>query len=87
MKSPEENAKAQRTQSLLFNRVFPTIGAVGLAIAVTLNLAALLIFKKTSAEFFSPGWWSSWFPSYVVWLTFLAMGFGGMVVTRGSRAK
>jgi hypothetical protein len=52
-----------------------TIGLVGLAITIVLNLVALLIFKKASAEYFSGGWWSSWFPFYIVWLVFTIIGF------------
>ena len=65
---------------LLFRRVFPLIGATGLAITVAMNLAALLIFKKTSAEFFSHGWWSSWFTSYLIWMIFVIMGAAGILM-------
>ena len=51
-----------------------TIGLVGLAIQVGLNLLTLVAFKKTSAEFFSDQWWSSWFPTYTVWVVFLILG-------------
>ena len=53
-----------------------TIGLVGLAIQAGLNLLALVAFKKTSAEFFSDQWWSSWFPTYTVWFVFLILGLG-----------
>jgi hypothetical protein len=58
-----------------------TIGLVGLAIQAGLNLLALLAFKKTSAEFFSDQWWSSWFPTYTVWLVFLILG----IASRGKK--
>lgn len=53
---------------------YVTIGLVGLAIQAGLNLLALVAFKKTSAEFFSDEWWSSWLPTYTVWLVFLILG-------------
>ena len=54
---------------------FKTIGFVGLAITIALNLVALLILKKASAEYFSDKWWSDWFPLYMVWLVFTIIGF------------
>jgi hypothetical protein len=50
------------------------IGLIGLAITTTLNLLALLLFKRASAQFFSDKWWSGWFTAYVVWLSFTAIG-------------
>jgi hypothetical protein len=55
------------------------IGVLGLAISIVINLAALFLFKKPSAAFFTDPWWSSWFPSYIVWLVFLAVGFSSRV--------
>ena len=54
---------------------FRVIGLIGLSITVLLNGAALVIFKRTSAEFFSPSWWSVWFPNYLVWSVFTIAGF------------
>jgi len=54
---------------------FKIIGLVGLAITIVLNLVALLILKKVSAEYFPDNWWSDWFPSYIVWLVFTIIGF------------
>jgi len=51
------------------------IGLAGLVIQVAINLTALLVFKKSSAEFFSEQWWSAWFPGYTIWLIFLVLGF------------
>ena len=76
-----------RAPRILFGRVFPAIGVVGLAITITLNLAALLVFKKVAAEFFSHGWWSSWFPSYLVWAAFVVMGLAGLVMKKSSDAN
>jgi hypothetical protein len=53
---------------------FAIVGLVGLVVAVGVNLIAMLVFKKTSAQFFSEQWWSSWFPTYTVWLVFLIVG-------------
>jgi hypothetical protein len=53
---------------------FGIIGLVGLGIHVAVNLVALLAFKKSTAEFFSEPWWSTWFPGYTVWLIFLGLG-------------
>ena len=51
------------------------IGLVGLVIQSAINLIAILVFRKTSAEFFSDQWWSAWFPGYTVWLIFVILGF------------
>ena len=51
------------------------IGLIGLVTAVIINLVALLVFTKSSAAFFSEQWWSAWFPSYIVWLVFITIGF------------
>jgi len=53
---------------------FTTIGATGIAVQFIVNLVAMLVFNKTSADFFSEQWWSSWFPTYPVWLVFLIVG-------------
>jgi hypothetical protein len=53
---------------------FAFMGLVGLAITIALNLVALLLLKKAEAEYFSDKWWSVWFPSYIVWLTFTIVG-------------
>ncbi len=58
-------------------RSFKIIGLVGLAITIALNLVALFVLKKASAEFFSDTWRSSWFPAYIVWLVFTIIGFAG----------
>jgi len=58
-------------------KAFKTIGLVGLAITTVLNLVALLLFKRASAEYFSDAWWSAWFPPYIIWLSFTLFGFAG----------
>jgi hypothetical protein len=51
------------------------LGLAGLAVTIVLNLVALLFFKKASADYFSEGWWSAWFPCYTIWLAFTIFGF------------
>jgi hypothetical protein len=53
------------------------IGLIGLTITVALNLVALLLWKKASAEYFSDKWWSEWFPLYIFWLGFAIISFTG----------
>jgi hypothetical protein len=55
---------------------FRTMGLIGLAIQLTLNLVVLLVFKRTS-EFFTEPWFSDWFPGYAVWLVFAIIGICG----------
>ena len=52
-----------------------TIGWLGLAITTALNLIAVLWFKKPSAAYLSDSWWAEWFPAYIVWLSFMMVGF------------
>jgi hypothetical protein len=67
---------------ILFGRIFPAIGAAGLAITIAMNLVALLVFKKAAAEFWSPGWWSSWFACYAVWISFGVIGTAAVLMKR-----
>ena len=55
-----------------------TIGLIGLAVTMALNLAAWLWLKRASAEYFADRWWAEWFPSYVVWLSFTIIGSVGL---------
>lgn len=61
-------------------KTFKIIGLTGLLITIVLNVVALFVFKRAAAVYFSTGWWSDWFSSYVVWLVFtvigIANGFG-----------
>jgi hypothetical protein len=63
------------------------IGLIGLAGTIVLNLAALLILKKTSAEYFSDKWWSDWFPAYGVWLVLIIIGFASYCRQKSDDAK
>ena len=56
-------------------RTFRTMGLVGLAVQLVINLAVLAL-KKT--EFFSEQWWSDFFPGYLVWFVFAVIGYVGM---------
>jgi hypothetical protein len=57
-------------------RTFRTMGLIGLAIQLAINLTVLLVFHRTSA-FFSEPWFYTWFPGYAVWLVFAVIGIGG----------
>jgi hypothetical protein len=60
---------------------------IGLAGTIVLNLAALLILKKASAEYFSDKWWSAWFPVYGVWLVLTIIGFASYCGRKSDDAK
>lgn len=57
-------------------RIFTSIGVLGLLITVAMNLLSLVLFRRPAAEFLSHGWWLSWFPSYLLWTTFLFISLG-----------
>ena len=52
------------------------LGLIGFGITLTLNLLGIFVFEKPAADFFADDWWSTWFPSHVVWLVFLISGIG-----------
>jgi hypothetical protein len=52
------------------------MGLTGTVVALAVNLAALLVFGKPSAAFFSEDWWSILLPQYLVWLVFIIIGIG-----------
>ncbi len=60
-------------------KIFASIGIVGLVVTLGMNLVALLAFKKAAAAFASPGWWSSWFPCYLVWTVFVVIARGSLL--------
>ena len=82
MTQPEKDSKPRSPLKVLFRRIFPSIGVVGLLITVAMNLVALFVFRKAQAEFFSRGWWTSWFVSYLVWLVFTVIGVAGIFMKR-----
>jgi|GEM_PF-954643 len=53
-----------------------TVGLVGLSIHLALNLLGIFVFHKAAAVFFSEQWWTSWFPSMLVWVVFIITGLG-----------
>jgi hypothetical protein len=63
------------------------MGLTGLLITIALNLVALFLFKKAAAEYFSDKWWSNWFPSYIVWLTFTIIGIASFCTWKRDDAK
>lgn len=54
-------------------KVLLRIGVIGFTIALVVNLIALYVYAKPSAEFFSQNWWAEWFPGYAVSISFLAI--------------
>jgi hypothetical protein len=80
MSLPDPIPKSPSVARVLLRRVFAPIGGMGLGITVAMNLIALLVFRKASAEFLSPAWWSSWFTCYVVWAVFLVLGAAGFLM-------
>src|ERR1035441_8259621 len=70
--SPNNRPRGAKGASM---KAFKTIGLIGLAITTVLNVVALLLFKRASAEYFSDQWWSAWFTSYIIWVSFTLIGF------------
>lgn len=52
------------------------IGIIGLVATGVVNLAGFLVINQQAAGFISEGWWATWFPLYVVWIVFIAIGIG-----------
>ncbi len=52
------------------------VGSTGLVISLVVNLLGIFLFHKAAAVFFTEQWWSSWFPSFLVWIVFLIIGLG-----------
>jgi len=52
------------------------LGLIGFGITLVLNLLGIFVSQKPAAVFFSSDWWSTWFPSLVVWLVILVSGIG-----------
>ena len=60
---------------------FAKLALVGLTIGLTVNLFAIVVLHRADADFFSDRWWTLWFPSYIVWLTF---GIAGIARALGA---
>jgi hypothetical protein len=50
------------------------IGCFGLVQTAMMNLVGPLVFHRHSSVLFSQKWWVNWFPSYIIWITFLLLG-------------
>jgi hypothetical protein len=74
--------KEVMTQRNSYGRVFLMIGGVGLAVTLAMNFLALVVVRTTSIEFASPAWWFIWISSYIVWLSFLILGWMGVMVKK-----
>ena len=59
------------------------LGIAGVVIAAMLNVLALFYFESASGKVFSDGWWSSWFPLYLVFGVILLVG-GALRLTGSS---
>src|ERR1035441_10180351 len=70
--SPNNRPRGAKGASM---KAFKTIGLIGLAITTVLNVVALLLFKRASAEYFSDQWWSAWFTSYIISGRLTLIGF------------
>jgi hypothetical protein len=61
-----------------------TVGLIGLSIHLASNLLGIFLFHKPAATFFSEQWWSSWFPSMMVWVVFIITGLAILFRTKPS---
>jgi len=43
------------------------LGLIGLSITLALNVFGVLVLGQAAARVFTDGWWSVWFPSFIVW--------------------
>ena len=51
-------------------------GLIGSSITLALNLFGFLVLKQAAARVFTDDWWSTWFPSFIVWLGITIVGLG-----------
>ncbi len=63
------------------------IGAFGLIQTAMMNLVGPLVFHRHSSVLFSQKWWANWFPSYIIWITFLLLGSAVGVARWRSRRR
>ena len=64
------------------NNFFYT-GLMGFVITLVVNAFGILVFRKPAAEFFADDWWSTWFPSYAVWIALSIAGIGRKLSAKG----
>jgi hypothetical protein len=69
------------------SNVWLRLGGIGLFGTPILNLFGLFIFHRSSSVFFSPQWWSAWFPIYLVWISFTIIGVATGFANWKSRRK
>jgi len=50
------------------------LGLIGSSITLALNVFGFLVLKQAAARFFTGDWWSTWFPSFIVWLGITIVG-------------
>ena len=60
-------------------------GFVGGSVTICLNAYCLLALHRSSAPFCTPGWFSTWFPSYLVWVVLLIVGIAGFAKSSASK--
>ena len=61
-------------RTIIWNQAFLRMSAIGLFGTLALNMFALLVLEQSAAQFLAHGWWSAWFPCYVVWSVFTLTG-------------
>lgn len=57
-------------------RKIRNMGLIGFVILLVLNSYGYFILDQPAAQFFAENWWSTWAPSYLVWLVLSIVGFG-----------
>lgn len=60
----------QRVNNFLYT------GLTGFVITLIVNAFGILVFRKPADELFADDWWSTWFPSYAVWIALAIAGVG-----------
>lgn len=52
------------------------VALIGLAITLVMNLLGIFVFHRAAAVFFTEQWWSTWSPSWIVWIVLTIAGLG-----------
>ncbi len=60
------------------------VALIGLAITLVVNLLGIFVFHKAAAVFFTELWWSSWFPSWIVWIVLAIAGLGARLHSKSA---
>ena len=61
------------------------LGLIGLSITLALNVFGVLVLRQVAAQVFIDGWWSVWFPSFIVWFVIAMSGLGPQSGVREGR--